>query len=568
MAASEHHPARAVERGPVPVESVDARMLMLMRCALAFSALAIIYIDPSEPTRLVELTYLSLSAYCAYSVALALWSHHRGWPAAPRVLHWLDVLLFSGLIGLTEGTSSIFFYFFFFPVLVASFCVGYREGILVTMVSGVSFISVGLLTGPVGTEFELNRTLIRPVYLLTLGYMIAYWGGYEQVLKRRLLLLKEVNNAWSPRFGVHHLIGTNLNRLLGLYEKSSALLLVERAGGGGRFLMYRASRNDGDRTMVPDEVTEGAAHLLAILPERAGVAFSARRNGFLPGGLCEGYDFDGRARIEVPVDQCEAIANLIECRAFITVPYSQRDGARGRLYLSFADEPFRPADLDFLFQFSASLSSVVENMQLMDELVSRAAEHERYKISRDLHDTTIQPYIGLKLALEALQREAGPEGPVSRRISELAEMASMTIRDLRDYASSLKEATSVAAEHLASAIREQAERYKRFYGIDVEVAAHLNAGLTDRLAAAAFQIVSEGLSNVLRHTTAKRAYVGVLCEVDFLLLQVGNERDGDAASAPRFTPRSIFERAAALGGAAFIEETADGYTVVRVSLPM
>lgn len=42
-------------------------MLMLVRCVLAFSALAIIWIDPSEPTRLVEVTYASLGAYCLYS---------------------------------------------------------------------------------------------------------------------------------------------------------------------------------------------------------------------------------------------------------------------------------------------------------------------------------------------------------------------------------------------------------------------------------------------------------------------------------------------------------------------
>lgn len=35
-------------------EQVDARMLALMRCVLAFSALVIIWIDPSEPRRLLQ----------------------------------------------------------------------------------------------------------------------------------------------------------------------------------------------------------------------------------------------------------------------------------------------------------------------------------------------------------------------------------------------------------------------------------------------------------------------------------------------------------------------------------
>ena len=43
-------------------------MLVLMRCVLAFTALAIIWLDPAEPTRLVELTYSSLAVYCLYGV--------------------------------------------------------------------------------------------------------------------------------------------------------------------------------------------------------------------------------------------------------------------------------------------------------------------------------------------------------------------------------------------------------------------------------------------------------------------------------------------------------------------
>jgi hypothetical protein len=60
------------------VETVDARQLVLVRCGPAFSVLAIIWIDPSEPTRLVELTYASLAAYCVYSALLALDSHRMG----------------------------------------------------------------------------------------------------------------------------------------------------------------------------------------------------------------------------------------------------------------------------------------------------------------------------------------------------------------------------------------------------------------------------------------------------------------------------------------------------------
>jgi signal transduction histidine kinase len=265
---------------------------------------------------------------------------------------------------------------------------------------------------------------------------------------------------------------------------------------------------------------------------------------------------------------CKSIANLLDSRTFMTVPYSQRDGTAGRLFLTAANRAFTLSDIEFLAQAAATISPVVESMYLMEELVSRAADHERFRISRDIHDTTIQPYIGLKLGLDALYREGGDQGPQAGRISELIEMADLTIRDLRTYAATLRDKASMPGDFLVSAVNRQAERYRRFYGIDVEVKSHVNGQLNSRLAAEAFQIVSEGLSNVLRHTSARRAFVHLLCEQENLLLKIGNETPPGPEPAPAFIAWSIQERASELGGTAFTERSVDGDTVVHVNLPI
>jgi len=48
------------------IESVDERLVNFTRCVLALSALIIIYIDPSEPDRLVNITYTTLALYTGY----------------------------------------------------------------------------------------------------------------------------------------------------------------------------------------------------------------------------------------------------------------------------------------------------------------------------------------------------------------------------------------------------------------------------------------------------------------------------------------------------------------------
>ena len=55
-----------ISREPTTLESVDDRMIGLMRLILALSALITIYIDPSEPDRFVAVTYSALIIYSAY----------------------------------------------------------------------------------------------------------------------------------------------------------------------------------------------------------------------------------------------------------------------------------------------------------------------------------------------------------------------------------------------------------------------------------------------------------------------------------------------------------------------
>jgi len=551
------------------VETIDARMLVLLRCVLGVSALAVVLIDPPKFGRLVGLTYFALGAYCAYTVLLAAISYRLEWPAPPRALHWADVVFYSFLIALTGGTSSFFFLFFFYSIMVASFCWGFREGMLVTVASSVLFTAVELSFAQVNGQYEHGNTLVPAAYLLIFGYLISYFGGYERLLRRRLALLREINNLWNPRFGVDHTHGINLDRLLEFYGGTSCVLVLRRPSPALNYVMYSASRDKPGYSSTPSYVAESAAGALLRLPD----SLAAFYHG--PGGSWwwrlrgySGYDFDLGARTSSFLADCAAWANLLDTHAFVTVPYVQRDGTSGRIFLTTDRGGFSHADIDFLAQVSDAMSTVVENMSLVEQLISKAAEHERQTISRDLHDTTIQPYIGIKLALDGLYREAGEGNTLSPRISDLINMAEMTVRDLRQYASTLKDKAAMPGEFLVTAVKNQSERLGRFYGIQVEVTSDISPRLQGRLAAEAYQIIAEGLSNVLRHTAAKSAFVTILCENSHLLLKIGNDAEPGENGTKKFMPRSINERVQMLGGRAFVEQRPGGQTVVHVTIPM
>lgn len=538
--------------GTSPVAPVDASMVALMRCLLALSALLILGFDPAGPFGYDTGIYAGLVAYCLYSVALCIAVIARRTPIPPRAQHWIDVLAFAGLVGLTEGTYNIFFHFFFFAILVASFSRGFREGFAVTLASVALFATVCFAMAPASAfAAEFEDLMIRPVYLLVIGYMMAYWGGHEITSRRRLQLLNDIAGLANPRLGVDHAVAQSLRRLLEFFGARACVLVCER-GQPARYLMYRVSAHNGRRTREPLVLTEDSARELLALPAELSVSWPSSR----------------LQRDAVAGDACGRLANLLESQSFVTVPYRPREGAPGRLYLVNPLRPLAPSDIAFLGQSAGQIAASIEHLVLLDEVMANAAQLERARISRDIHDTTIQPYIGLKLGLEALQRKVDPGSAVSERVRELIAASNAVIEDLRGYVARLRGGgTGWPGEHLLSGLRDHVGRYRNFYGIDVQLRADAAVQVTDRVATEAYQIVCEGLSNIYKHTKAKSAFVELRCDGGSLAIEVGNEC-GYQSRRERFMPRSISERASALGGKTEVRLGYAGHDVVRVAIPL
>ena len=563
---------------PISGGSVDVRMISVMRCILAFSGLVIAYVDPTQPAIFSALTYSSLVIYGVWSVVQAIMAFRRD-PAAPppRDTHWGDVLFCAYLVTLTQGSNSLFFTFFLFAILSASFSRGYLEGLLVTGASVILFVLASLWFEP-GAEFGFDQTLVRPIYLLTLGYMISYWGGHEVTQRLRMKMLQEVNNQSNPRFGYDHAIRTNLERILNFFEASECILVLRRPSIPPTYMSYNISYqrheddpqdaaakadSDSQEFINPNAINEETAKVLLDLPDTFSYCYDRLPSWwkkYFPGAYPPLSD-------AILAEKCRALANLLDTNCFMTVPYAQQDGSAGRIFLVPRKQAFCHSDVEFVRQLVMSISRVVGSMQLMDELVSESAKHERFRISLDIHDTTIQPYIGLKLGLDALNRQAGSGNPLSKDISELLSMTEATIFDLRRYVTTLREDKMLAGDSLIASIKEQADHFKRFYGIDVTVKCDAEIRLNSRLAGAVLQIFAEGLSNILRHTQARRAYLSMLCENNKLLLEIANESPENKCQDD-FMPRSINARASSLGGTSLVSCNQEAYTVVSINIPL
>jgi signal transduction histidine kinase len=123
-------------------------------------------------------------------------------------------------------------------------------------------------------------------------------------------------------------------------------------------------------------------------------------------------------------------------------------------------------------------------------------------------------------------------------------------------------------DFLVTAITHQADRLFRFYGINVEVIGTVDPNLSGKIAEATFQIVKEGLSNILRHTDAKNAFISIQSSDTHLKLEIGNDTENATPSIELFKPKSIIERVSSLNGVTAVETNDDGYSVVRVTIPI
>ncbi len=341
---------------------MDERRITVMRLLLATAALGIIYIDPSEPDRYVGVTYTTLVLYVAYSAMLCAYA----WRGLPLVLtpiaHWVDVGWYVLLIGFSSGTHSIFFFFFFFAIQTTSFQRGFRSGLSVTLVSATLFTAVGFVTAPAEPAFELNRFLLRPLTLLGLGYLTAYWGGYQITLMRRLTLLKDVSTLANPRFGVEHTLGMLLAQLRAFYAAETCLLIMTDPLTGGHSLR-RVDRRDTAGAMREEPVAAGlACRLLALPATQAVLTRGAPR--LWPWGPPEeprmhAYDVETGARQVVPPQ----VHGVLEATACLTVPGRQHHETRGRLYLTASRRrAFTISDVHFLLQLLTQVMSTIENI--------------------------------------------------------------------------------------------------------------------------------------------------------------------------------------------------------------
>ena len=128
-----------------------------------------------------------------------------------------------------------------------------------------------------------------------------------------------------------------------------------------------------------------------------------------------------------------------------------------------------------------------------------AADAERRRIERDLHDGAQQRLVALALNLRMAEQRAESGDPTAAElVRQAGEEANLALKELRDLARGIHPAI-LTNRGLPAALEDLAARAT----VPVEVTAAPGERLPDAVEAAAYFVVSECLANIGKHAEAE-----------------------------------------------------------------
>jgi signal transduction histidine kinase len=192
-----------------------------------------------------------------------------------------------------------------------------------------------------------------------------------------------------------------------------------------------------------------------------------------------------------------------------------------------------------------------------------AADEERRRIERDLHDGAQQRLVALALELRSAQRglDGAADPELDRLLASTADELQVAVEELRALAHGIHPGTLTQAG-LASALASLAARMPLPVTVDA-----LSERLSPDVEATAYFVASEALTNVAKHAQASKAVVRAHRNNGTLVIEVSDDGVGGAMTSAGSGLRGLADRLEAHGGRLSVESISGAGTRVVGEIP-
>ncbi|KWT59099.1 hypothetical protein ADL21_25945 [Streptomyces albus subsp. albus] len=256
-----------------------------------------------------------------------------------------------------------------------------------------------------------------------------------------------------------------------------------------------------------------------------------------------------------------------------TTPVAERNGKPAAVLVHDAalDD-----DRELLAAVGAAIRLCLENTWLRSEVteqvararavnsrIIQAADRERQRIERDLHDGAQTRLVLALMTLRTLDAGLASDGTTALRhkVAEADRTLCQALDDLRDLAHGIHPAV-LTREGLGPAITELAQQMDTPVVVAVEPARYSAA-----VESTAYFAVCEALSNAVKHARARAVSVSARRNHRHLVVAVADDGCGGADPARGTGLRGLTDRVTAAGGTLHIVSPIAGGTRITMELP-
>jgi signal transduction histidine kinase len=256
------------------------------------------------------------------------------------------------------------------------------------------------------------------------------------------------------------------------------------------------------------------------------------------------------------------------------------DEVIGRIECGPSEGGYDAADRELLATLSGQAATAIANVRLAAHLSEQLAElarsrarivaaqdTERRRIERDIHDGVQQEVVALiaklRLARNRLERGETPDALLAELQSDTGEL----LTDLRELAHGIHPPV-LSDRGLVAAVEARAGRLPLDVTIRADDALRVQR-LDADVEAAAYFVICEALTNVVKHANAKEALVSISAVNGHLSLLVRDDGSGQGAPATNGQGlTNLRDRVEALGGRFRVDGRRRGGTSVTADLPV
>jgi nitrate/nitrite-specific signal transduction histidine kinase len=288
-----------------------------------------------------------------------------------------------------------------------------------------------------------------------------------------------------------------------------------------------------------------------------------------------------------PVDVGEAGLGCLDCpnldgryhTSHLAAPLMIGGRTVGALCVGVQTErTFSAEDREVLHGLANLAAIAVENARLQERVQSGAVLEERERIAREMHDSVGQVlgYVNTKVQAVRLLLDAGKIAEAQTQLKQLEQAARDVYADLREAILGLRTAAS-PDRGLMSALQEYVRRFSELSGVVTALTVEGDPSryvLSPTSELHLIRIIQEALTNVRKHSMARRAWVRFNEQDGVVTITVGDDGLGfdpgrlQAGVWPKFGLQMMRERAEAIGGTFSIRSRDDSGMEVLVRLPL